>query len=144
MPSNLCKLFWSSAASIPCLVVTWPWAVYHLIFDRKDPQHDCAIGWKFLLMGAWCFSAIVTGNGYWGFKSLSVFLWGLWTLPLGLAIVLTVVFSMVYFFKEILPKWLPKKEKKYWSEKTEKKPNIVIEYIKAKKKKLCPMIEWQR
>lgn len=46
--------------------------------------------------------------------------------------------SIHYIDKYILSK-IPKRETQY----KEKKPNILIEYLKAKKKKICPLIEFE-
>lgn len=80
---------------------------------------------------------VVTGSGILDIFFFINFLTGLIVSGLlGLSIVLGSL-KLIYWKIE---EYLPEKKKQ---EKKPKQPNILVEYIKAKKEKVCPMIEFK-
>ena len=51
------------------------------------------------------------------------------------------LFVIAYYITDIIQKFIEKKYREVYTK--EKKPNILIEYIKAKKEKYCPRIEFE-
>ena len=138
LPKNLCVYFWASLFTIPFLPFSFPWIIYHLIFNRKNPSNGVSIVPKFSISISWYIGSLFVGAAQWGFVSLSTWLWGLWVILVGLLLACIAILSIAYFLFEVIPKCIPRRKPR----EKKKKPNILIEYIKAKKQKICPQITW--
>lgn len=150
MPSNLCPYFWKLLTayvfSIPLIIITLPFE----IFFGKFGKYNESIGerlWVSFVIWVICFfasSALTSVSvlfGYWPEENtfiihiihVGLLVWGL-AVCVGLLIPITYIIKKI---REPKPKTtvddiLPK----------EKKPNIVVEFVKAKYNRYCPKIDW--
>ncbi len=63
----------------------------------------------------------------------------LWTIVGLIADCLLIFVIGIHYINKYIISKIPKREK----QQKEKKPNILIEYLKAKKQKICPLIEFE-
>jgi hypothetical protein len=138
LPLNLCPYFWKLVLAIVTLPITvfsfFPFVKNKYFEERFAPLFiiafcelfTAAIGLLVSTMFGW-----VDPNGPVNLKDLGI------ANAVGLS-VFAIVAVVCYIEQSISSK---KKDSK--SIVKEKKPSIIIEYIKAKKNKHCPMIEWE-
>ena len=148
-PHSLCPYFWSVVAMTLCLPAKAlsDWIDYRIMLGAEKhyqkqlqrltiPEKDNRLRtflnhkWMWRIMGGIAMAAVdifVVYHG--GFPSASLFFWGT---TLGF-----------HFIPKLLAKhgtlhveWEPKPKKP-------KNPNIAIEYIKAKKARFCPLLEFR-
>ena len=140
MPSNLCLYFWKLVFMfvfiLPSAILSLPYIVYKK-FGRNS--HDLLFGlfgWVLL----WLVFCVLT--------ALSSLFIHYEEHPLILSIsvigwVATAVFSLAglaVFFVNLRDEYI---EKRAWGYQEEKRPNIISEFIKAKRNKYCPQITWE-
>lgn len=140
VPKNLCGYFWKtvwySIAFIPVVIIFIPFWVIDLIVKEEDRSSsiaemtpvaiilDGALAMVFCMIAMWAYPfSAKTGAGPW---IIAVGASG-WLFAVVLAIA----------------HWMDWASKKSGGTKRQKKPNIAWEYIKAKKNKYCPIIEWE-
>lgn len=120
---SICPYFWGSVWNILIVPVLWGIVMHIVGLLGSIPVVSSSLG-DFLLSytqeGTWAYFYLGIGLGY-------VFL---------LAFILTVV-TLCY----IVALLMSLKNKFFNTGKD--KPSVVIEYIKAKKSKICPMIKWE-
>lgn len=166
MPSNLCPYFWelvlAYTLSIPVLVVT---AIYEIICmkDQKNKPADTP-GERFILgILAWVVLFIIVclispialfwttpekDSSLWNLISAGLLVWAT-------VVIVGIIIGIKYlkekrdtskFDKRIKGRRSVYDEDGHWIryEYAEPKPNILLEFIKAKYNKYCPKIEWKR
>jgi len=126
---NLCEMFWSTVGLV-CL------ATFLLVGALSGLFIAFSILWVFLV-------APYTGwfiNEIWAFVSLllTISFTGVFGFLYGFKLILQSVKGEIPWLPTYISKYLP--EKKYTS-KVKNKPNLLMEYIKAKKNKWCPLVE---
>ena len=70
----------------------------------------------------------------------------LWMIPLGLlggAVLILIIASVALGYETLREKYFGPKPVKEPKPEKEKKPNIFIEWLKAKKAKVCPILEFE-
>lgn len=141
---------------------SWHARFHDRFYDRHSRPHSlCAYFWKMvwacfvcaIFIGSMVFGLTVAGAGVLEhFFVLSTpvglglgFILGLVTLALILAVAFGLVFGLVNFWA-----WYDaRREEKEWQrilakrEGKEIKENVVIQYIKARKSKVCPVIHFE-
>ena len=164
MPSNLCPYFWklvlAYTLSIPVLVVT---SIYEIICmkDQKNKPADTP-GERFILgILAWVVLFIIVClispiALFWTTPEKDSSLWNLITSGILIwigAIIIGIVLGIKHIKeKRDEAKWKKKNRHNVYDEHgnwvgyhhEEPKPNILLEFIKAKYNKYCPKIEWKR
>jgi len=164
MPSNLCPYFWKLVISylfaLPLILLTFPYE----IINFKDRDNDEPIGFRVFVSFIVCFfvfaafAIIVTPSYLFGYRPTpDHFMYNVMIGGLMLWIVGTVV-GVYYGIKYLVTKIKDSKNlydedgdryygydangnKIYYQEE---KPNIIVEFIKAKYNKYCPKIEWKK
>lgn len=137
LPTNLCSYFWDIVWAIVWLPFTW-WTYF---WDSVD-YHVERI--KYGALGTYIIMMLgMMGDGIAKTKFNQGGVWSfIWGIPIGAAIfclVLAVIASLVFTVRFAIRNTIDKPKKI----KQQKSPNILSEYIKAKKKKLCPIITWE-
>lgn len=144
--NNLCTYFWQTFFAylfLPLICIFYIFDSYFFRFDFKKVLINkeskpflvkiCFSSLLIiLLIGFICFSYLIGfGSINSNYIIINIFV-GLGFMILICSIIILFTYSLykiIFFFK--------KKKRK------EKKKNIIIEYIKAKKQKICPIIEWK-
>lgn len=122
---SLCKYFWSAIGSTLILPLVALWRLFSV--DTQD---------KITL--SICIGVLVAFNIAWA--------WFNWLALLsvygGIGAMLGIIYGVNWLKNKFYhPKPKPPKAKKPKTVKA-KHPNIVLEYLKARKRKVCPIIEW--
>lgn len=147
MPSNLCPYFWKLVVvyifALPLLVLTLPYIILNLIIGDDDPDtiNSRILASVFMYMAAYLVIAMLSpimllfmkfpkhGTSY--LHDLIVQGLSAW--------LVAIVAGIIYLIKVMYDKHNSNK----FEEKPYKKPNIVIEMVKAKYNKYCPKIDWE-
>ena len=156
MPKTLCSYFWA----LVCAILIIPFNIPGLIIgltkrDIKDPA-DSYFGAIF-----WFSFQVLSGViGMFIFRhptinitfTDSLLIKGLIAMACGALIIGTIlglIYLTAYTYDNLWVKRMRKEEElrlnnpdEYWAKK-EKKPNILMSFIKAKKEKVCPIIEYK-
>jgi hypothetical protein len=137
LPPNLCPYFWKLVLAI----VTLPITVFSFPFTNNRSFGD-RFGNFFAIVFCELFTAAV------GLLVSSLFGWvdpnGPVNLKnLGIANVVGLSVFAIVAVVGYIGHLISSKKENSKSIVKEKKPSIIIEYIKAKKNKHCPMIEWE-
>ena len=135
VPRSLCPYFWRTVwyiVTLPITIVLFiPWGIVLLITgDRENivEEYPRALAMDILLGAAFCMIAI-----FWHLNPKEGDPWVVvWVL--GLTSWLLLVIILIVYIGSLFEKRVQKKEKK---------PNILGEYLKARKNKYCPIIEWE-
>lgn len=153
MPGNLCPYFWklviSYVMALPILVLTLPYEIIYFKSRENDETISNRIFISFVISLFLCaafalLSAVSLLFGYrptHGHFMYSFILGG----TLGW-IILTIV-GIYHGIKYLIlkakePKRIYDEEGNYVIQGKRTKPNIVVEFVKAKYNKYCPKIEW--
>jgi len=137
LPQNLCPYFWKLVLAI----VTLPLTVFSFPFTNNGSFGD-----RFATLFAIAFCELCTASI--GALVSMLFRWidphtpiTLNDLGIANAVGLSVfaIVAVVAYIEHLISS----KKENSKSIAKEKKPSIIIEYIKAKKNKHCPMIEWE-
>lgn len=145
LPENLCYFCQSLLTAIVIIPFTWAWLAIKFAFDRKDAGSAGPPFWFTVPVHVvWYAMSVGLKTRIFGFGELGME-WGqyilvLLGLPVALAIFIGVAIGIYYLIKWI-KSLIPKRKEP--EEKPEKKPNLVFAYLKAKKDKICPAIEWE-
>jgi hypothetical protein len=134
MPNNLCPYFWQLVfmwiVFIPSVILSLPYSIYTKLQDNESEHHP-GVG-LLLWFGLWAFKCILLGFGLIffeyekdGYLEFCAFFGILFTIIL-----------LILFSSEIIKYFKPKTY-------TKPKPNIIIEFTKAKYNKYCPKINWK-
>lgn len=156
-PRSLCPYFWLVVIT---LALRPFWATWKLVLFLNRPIHRAGVRWSDwddrrshepgfvlpadehrtgeILIGVWL--ALVWGVPlvWLGVRlglDLSPFIphVGLTLIPLGIGLIIVVAASLT-------PKWKPTKQKST-KPKREKGPSLLIEFVKAQRSRVCPMLE---
>lgn len=157
LPNNLCPYFWK-------LILAWvllvPYALFctlyiltHEIFDTKyengDHKTGERMGISLLLNGIILMLLLMINVVVWFFVDYdpkSIFSELLF--PGGMIWVVSIGFGIYHGIKAldeyIKESRIPRDENGYriYSEPKEKKPNLIVEFVKAKYGQYCPKIDW--
>ena len=166
MPSNLCPYFWklvlAFTLSVPVLIVT---AVYELFFIKNQskkpadsPSERFVLGllcWPVLFLTVAVLSPILL---FWITPENNSILWNL--ISAGIVTwAIAIIFGIIAGVKHLKEKrddvkWNNRNSDNVYDENgnwipledriIEKKPNLIVEFIKAKYNKYCPKIDWKR
>lgn len=146
LPSNLCpyfwKLVWATIIFIPNLIIQIPSLVV-MIFNKNHGMYDCSerrevsgvIYFGLLILFIYVFASIHWFKAMFDFYSYDQVLANVgWIFNFIIAIGVCV--------------WIIKEKKPFRKNikigiREEKKPSIIIEFIKAKYNKYCPKIDWE-
>lgn len=156
-PSNLCTLFWLGIGGFIFTILSPIMFVINSIFAKRDKMslleylhyNDNGILGNFLLDKViilvyitltMLFSTIFRkADTFWDIQIIDWFfgpLIILICLGIGVLFIIGIYYIIKYFINIIKTINTNKNNKK------KKEPSIVIEFVKAKKKKICPMIKW--
>lgn len=147
MPESLCPYFWK-------LVLMWvlivPYIIFSLpmiIFKKSDSVDSCidrctsgVLLWVFIFF---TLDAIFSISVFWHLYPDGTLLGVLQTLGLVFLVVYIVVIIACFIFY-IIEKHDYSYKKPPVKTKKEKRPSIIVEFIKAKYNKYCPRIEWDK
>ena len=165
MPSNLCPYFWklviAYALLIPVLVVTLVYETIYINASRADKPADSPgerfvlgiLAWVLLYLAVAALSPIIL---LWEIPTKDSWMWN--TVSAGFVVwacIIIIGISLLYKHlkeKRDDAKWKKRNEGRqsiydengHWVgyRYEEPKPNILIEFIKAKYNKYCPKIDW--
>ena len=144
LPKNLCNYFWS----VMFAVITLPITVVSVFIDNISDYFErlgvsvllyiCSIAvWfiGFILLRLTCDPTFSSKHTV--FENYSHNWIAYAALPVGAALTWLVMYAISLLFK-----WT---DNLHWNDrgKVEKQPNIMVEYLKAKKEKACPFIDWE-
>lgn len=136
-PSNLCKYFWALVGTIGTIWFTFPIKqLIKYILEHQIKLPSVADGYK------QATEYILIFLGFMGYITLVIiqpFL--ILAVTGGVGALIGIVFCiglLVVWIQELLPK----KKKKMMKPKL-KQPNLIMEFVKAKKSKVCPILEFE-
>ena len=136
LPNNLCQLFLGSLFSWVIFIPSITGHIQNLIVrpnNKCKAWYHSLINLFILLIGA----VIVKQHDPYLHTSIwIVYLYGLMITFFCVSVLIVIIYVCVKIgdiFEKI-------QDKRHY---TKRKPNIIKEFIKAKKEKLCPMIEWE-
>lgn len=148
MPESLCPYFWKLVLAYPLVVVLLPLLIptWIMIKFQDETDNDFPIGAKALmgvLMYGFIFIVFVVGvfiSSYWityyqGTAMYSFYVGG------GLITLILGVTGIVIWVKYLIEN--RKFKHRVNNEYIEEKPNVIIEFIKAKYNRYCPKITWK-
>lgn len=154
LPSNLCPYFWKLVLAwvlvLPYVIFSLPFILTHEIFDKsyKNGQNSfnermgiSAIIYVFLFV----LFALGVGVGalFTTYEKGSIFLN---VLPGSILFWIGLVLIGIYQGIKALVNWIKEPKKVYdkhgYRVYPEKKPNLVVEFVKAKYGQYCPKIDW--
>lgn len=136
LPTNLCPYFWKLVMAIITLPLTFPSFIFtnnRSFGSRFDPL-AIMIVLEMLIFGVGGLTSLIFGlvkND----DPMNLTTFGLINFA---GILGWIMIALACYTAH----WISERKEVYLGKK-EKKPNIIIEYIKAKKNKACPMIEWE-
>lgn len=162
-PSNLCTTFWVFIISLITMPIIYPvifinrldektWTSYNRLVENIMIGLICQIFSFVCLMSAASVYMGLMPEVSVNTKELNIFqlfpFWYWLLLPVGnllLAVTVLIIGMVVYMiYQSVLGlKKIFKVKKKQEDTSKPKKPNIILEFIKAKKEKICPLIEWE-
>lgn len=136
LPKDLCSYFWTSLSTVilaPLMLLVWiPEIIISYVFSEEiydwEDRGNKTFAFYFI-------SGIVFTLG------VLIYKWPIITISiiLGLAILIFAIVKMVRYFQDRKYDNLQHDERG----RVIRKPNIIVEFVKAKKKKYCPIIEWE-
>lgn len=142
LPDNLCPYFWKQIFLYPLTFLLFPIILPSIIMELIDKERmydwydrvSRSISTYFAIIGgALCLSPILL---FWH----SMFEKNYSFIGLGLFLdTLLIVVLLVYLYRE----YKKKQRRKKGYAITEKKPNLIVEFVKAKYNKHCPKIVWR-
>lgn len=144
LPENLCpyfwKLVWAVIVFIPNFIIQLP----SLIVDKlyKDKWMDCADHRdNGLSIYRWMFFLFVYFGITWHWIKAMFHCYSYSYVAANLGLAVNAIIGIVLIFA-ISIEWQNRIEERK-NKKREKKPSIIIEFIKAKYYKYCPKIDWE-
>jgi len=126
LPKSLCNYFWSLIFAIILLPVTFVVVIYNIITKKRVN--------KIIQISFMLFGLILSSAFYEDYSFPTAYFYGLITTVVVVGISGLFAFTLVYFIE---------KSDNHKPKKT-KKPNVIIEGIKAVKNKYCPIIQWDK
>jgi hypothetical protein len=159
MPESLCPYFWKLVAAWPVTILFFPLILPFLIGDKITKSQDnngrmpfpaqAFTGLIVYLALYLIFCVGVTISSFWLTYSKDSSWYGRYLVG-WIGIVSTIIYLIIYGIMEWRNKIRIKKiESRYDAEGNyihsveEEKPNIIIEFFKAKYNKYCPKIDWK-
>jgi hypothetical protein len=155
MPESLCPYFWKLVAAWPITILFIPllipfWIVDKINGDSGRMPFPAQVLISLLIYGAlFCvFCICVTISSIWITHYQGTNWYG-WYVSGILVIVCLLVVGIILLFKELKERRKLKRMESRYDENgnylptEEPKPNIIVEFIKAKYNKYCPKIDWE-
>lgn len=157
MPESLCPYFWKLVAAWPLTILFFPLILPFLIADKFKGESDdtrmpfpaqALIG---LIMYAVVFCVFcigVTISSMWITYYRGTH-WYEWYLTGFVAMFVALVGSIVFLISKLKERRRQKRMESRYDENgnylptEEEKPNILVEFVKAKYNKYCPKIDWK-
>ena len=145
LPKSLCTFFWTLVGALALQPFCWMFTLLNL--RKKSPEYGISFHSGIIVsicIGLLGFLPI--------FKSAGMdFTFVNFLTAYGLGALLTVIlFSLAIFIAWLIDliqtgyrKLFPRKSNLFDEAKSEKKPNVLWEFIKAKKQKVCPIIQYE-
>jgi hypothetical protein len=153
MPQNLCPYFWKLVIMYTVLI---PYSILSLpliLMDWKEPEHRTTgerLGMGFIIWFLFflvicmfslfgLFIAIPTKDSFYSLMIVAG----------SMGWIATIVIGGIELYKHLKFKWETKDIKydkdgyRIWEPAKEKKPNLIVEMVKAKYNKYCPKIDWK-
>jgi hypothetical protein len=147
LPKNLCGLFWKSIFLVFWLIILFPFGLMLYVGSGKDLEDRGIATFMngLLLLSIYALTRTTEDlfENVFGLNliikdDISTWWKAIFPLITGVAIIaaaVVIIYFIVKLFKSIS---LFKREK----EAREPRPNVVVEFFKAKKNKVCPLIEY--
>jgi hypothetical protein len=158
MPESLCPYFWKLVAAWPLTILFSPLLIPFWIADKFKGDNDntrmpfpaqAFVGLILYLALYLIFCVGVTISSFWITYSKDSSWYGRYLVG-WIGIVSTLIFLIIYGIMEWKKQLHIKKiERRYDAEgnyihsEEEEKPNILVEFVKAKYNKYCPKIDWK-
>lgn len=147
-PKSLCAFFWAMVLSVSTIPISYPTFIFNLITIKKKNLSTLPF-WHGLLIIAASFAgeSLLFAKKFKACLTFkSVLIWnpvGSIIVLLGVAAFIGIVYLLI-MAAERIGEWHEKRlEKKYSEPKpSPKQPGIIRQYLKAKKDKVCPIIEY--
>lgn len=133
LPEDYCSYFWKMCS----LVLLFPFClighIINLIFYYKRPEDSVAC----LVSGVVTFLCFLFSGLIYDAKSHRHSNYWLCLLDVGIGIiVISAILVIICYIFYLIDEWRKKRKSKPM------KPNLIVEFIKAKKNKYCPKIDW--
>jgi hypothetical protein len=154
MPKSLCPYFWKLVAAWPLTILFSPLLFPFWIVDKLDRgDNDRAPFPAQVFLGILIYFAIfcvfcigVTVSSIW-ITYYRGTLWFKWYVGGFVVIFISLVGGIVFLISELKERRKQKRRAAQYDENgnylpSEEKPNLIVEFIKAKYKKYCPKIDW--
>lgn len=145
-PKSLCVLFWHGIFGFILFILNIPMNILIIcvsIYDDDIATMDDLLefeGWK-ICFAFYFLSLLVMLCGHLGIKNYveidNSYLYVFLTFIAGIAIIIGAIFLW-----EMVSRFANKVVDKDWSSKKPEKKNVAIEYAKAAKNKICPIINY--
>ena len=156
MPESLCPYFWKLVAAWPITILFLPLLIPFWIVDKFNENSDRmpfpAQAFIGLLMYVAAFSVFCVGvtiSSIWITHYQGTH-WYDWYLTGWVGIFVALVGSIVFLISKLKERRRQKRMESRYDENgnyihsyEEEKPNVLIEFIKAKYNKYCPKIDWK-
>ena len=154
-PKSLCTFFWALVASIVLTLPAYPVLLYNIYVDKIKKIRCGTLHYgfgllftSFSLLSSQCYFAHYYLRNDYSFTTVVV------TSPIflvviavGVAAFVGLIFAFIWFTDQMRKRSIEIYRAKLihgtTKIKKEKKPNVIIEYIRAKKQKICPIIEYE-
>lgn len=157
MPESLCPYFWKLVAAWPLTILFFPLILPFLIADKFKGDNDntrmpfpaqALIGLIMYAVVFCVFCVGVTISSIWITHYQGTH-WYEWYLTGFVAMFVALVGSIVFLISELKERRRQKRMESRYDENgnylptEEEKPNILVEFVKAKYNKYCPKIDWK-
>ena len=157
MPESLCPYFWKLVAAWPVTILFLPLLLPFWIGDKfnKDKSNrmpfpaQAFIGLIFYLLSYFLFCIGVTITSFWitySEKSDWYPRYVLGWFAIGVIAICLIIYGIMEWKKQLHIKKIERRydaEGNYIHSEEEEKPNIIVEFVKAKYNKYCPKIDWK-
>lgn len=157
MPESLCPYFWKLVAAWPVTILFLPLLLPFWIINKIDKSDTAGIpvigkafiGLIFYTLSYFLFCIGVTITSFWitySEKSDWYHRYVLGWFAIGVIAILLITYGIVEWRKQIRIKKIERRydaEGNYAHSEEEEKPNIIVEFVKAKYNKYCPKIDWK-
>jgi hypothetical protein len=149
MPESLCPYFWKLVLAYPLIVVLLPLLIPTWImmkFQKDEPDTDVPIGAKALigvLIYGFVFIVFAVGmfiSSYWITYYQGTAMYSFYVGGSFISLILGVTGIVLWVIHLIDNR---KYKRKFNNEYVEQKPNLIVEFVKAKYNKYCPKITWK-
>ena len=135
MPGNLCAYFWRLVIMIilvvPSFIVSLPYVIVSYFKEEADNENNILVG-IFIYIGLYLLFALGVSVSF-IFINYEKDSFMYITSFIGIAVVVSTILALSLSYRD---KYLRRRKTK------KKDPNLIKEFIRAKKNKYCPRIDW--